>query len=136
MSSRTQQWEEEFEAAAKRPLDQRMRYAFIRTYKPVLDDERSPRTRWRNTGNGASGTCPTGSVMAAFEYRQAEEIRGPDGIERFEDAWNRRVEVDGFPVSHIDDIIGSKQAANRLKDRESLPRLLSFRDWLRKRGAE
>jgi len=32
------QWQEEFEAAAKRPLEQRMRYAFIRTYKPVLDD--------------------------------------------------------------------------------------------------
>lgn len=28
----------EFEAAAKRPLEQRMRYAFIKTYKPVLDD--------------------------------------------------------------------------------------------------
>lgn len=32
------EWREEFEAAAKRPLAQRMRYAFIRTYKPVLDD--------------------------------------------------------------------------------------------------
>jgi len=32
------QWREEFEAAAKRPLEQRMRYAFIHTYKPVLDD--------------------------------------------------------------------------------------------------
>jgi hypothetical protein len=32
------QWEEEFEAAAKRPLRTRMRYAFIKTYKPVLDD--------------------------------------------------------------------------------------------------
>jgi hypothetical protein len=32
------QWEAEFEAAAKRPLRQRFRYAFIRTYKPVLDD--------------------------------------------------------------------------------------------------
>ncbi len=31
-------WREEFEAAARRPLAQRMRYAFIRTYKPVLDD--------------------------------------------------------------------------------------------------
>jgi hypothetical protein len=31
-------WEEEFEAAARRPLAQRFRYAFIRTYKPVLDD--------------------------------------------------------------------------------------------------
>ena len=33
-----QQWEEEFEAAARRPLRQRVRYAFIHTYKPVLDD--------------------------------------------------------------------------------------------------
>jgi hypothetical protein len=32
------EWHEEFEAAAKRPLEQRMRYAFIHTYKPVLDD--------------------------------------------------------------------------------------------------
>ena len=32
------QWEAEFEAAARRPLRTRMRYAFIRTYKPVLDD--------------------------------------------------------------------------------------------------
>jgi hypothetical protein len=31
-------WEEEFAAAARRPLPVRMRYAFIRTYKPVLDD--------------------------------------------------------------------------------------------------
>ena len=32
------EWEREFEAAARRPLATRMRYAFIRTYKPVLDD--------------------------------------------------------------------------------------------------
>ena len=32
------EWLEEFEAAARRPLKTRMRYAFIRTYKPVLDD--------------------------------------------------------------------------------------------------
>ena len=31
---------EEFEAAARRPLSQRMKYAFIKTYKPVLDDAR------------------------------------------------------------------------------------------------
>lgn len=59
-------------------------------------------------------------------------IFAPDGIERFEDAWTRRVEVEGFPVANIDDILSSKQAANRQKDRESLPRLLSFRDWLRR----
>jgi hypothetical protein len=31
-------WLAEFESAARRPLAQRFRYAFIRTYKPVLDD--------------------------------------------------------------------------------------------------
>ena len=31
-------WLEEFEAARKRPLEQRFRFAFIKTYKPVLDD--------------------------------------------------------------------------------------------------
>jgi hypothetical protein len=33
-------WWAEFDAAARRPLATRMRYAFIRTYKPVLDDAR------------------------------------------------------------------------------------------------
>ena len=33
------EWLEEFEAAARRPLALRWRYAFIHTYKPVLDDE-------------------------------------------------------------------------------------------------
>ena len=56
-------------------------------------------------------------------------IFAPDGIERFEDAWDRRVEVEGFPVCHPDDIIASKQAAGRAKDRESLPRLMAFRDY-------
>jgi hypothetical protein len=61
-------------------------------------------------------------------------VFAPDGIEQFSDAWNRRVVVDGFPVCHPDDIIASKAAANRAKDRESLDRLRSFRDyWLRTR---
>jgi len=34
------EWLEEFEAAARRSLETRMRYAFIKTYKPVLDDAR------------------------------------------------------------------------------------------------
>ena len=54
-------------------------------------------------------------------------IFAPDGIERFDDAWQRRVEVEGFPVCHLDDIISSKAATNRQKDRESLPRLRAFR---------
>jgi hypothetical protein len=61
-------------------------------------------------------------------------IFAPDGIERFDDAWSRRVEVDGFPVCSIDDIIASKEAAHRRKDIESLPRLRSFREYLRQRG--
>lgn len=32
------EWLAEFDAAARRPLRQRFRYAFIRTYKPVMDD--------------------------------------------------------------------------------------------------
>jgi len=33
-----QEWLADFEAAARRPLETRFRYAFIHTYKPVLDD--------------------------------------------------------------------------------------------------
>jgi hypothetical protein len=58
-------------------------------------------------------------------------VFAPDGIEKFEDAWKRHIDVEGFPVCHPDDIIASKAAANRKKDQESLPRLISFRDyWL------
>jgi hypothetical protein len=56
-------------------------------------------------------------------------IFAPDGIETFDKAWQRHVDVDGFPVCHPDDIIASKTATNRVKDRESLPRLLAFRDY-------
>ena len=57
-----------------------------------------------------------------------------DGIETFEDAWNRHVDLEDFPVCHIDDIIASKEAANRERDRESLPRLRAFRDyWMQQR---
>jgi hypothetical protein len=64
-------------------------------------------------------------------------VFAPDGIERFEDAWQRHVEVEGFPVCHIDDIIASKAATHRQKDRESLPRLRAFREyWMRRRSAD
>lgn len=62
-------------------------------------------------------------------------VFAPDGIERFADAWKRHVEVQGFPVCHLDDIIASKEASGRVKDRESLPRLRAFRSyWLTQRG--
>src|SRR5215208_1169921 len=36
-------------------------------------------------------------------------VFAPDGIEHFEDAWKRHVDVEGFPVCHIDDIVASKR---------------------------
>jgi hypothetical protein len=56
-------------------------------------------------------------------------MRLMDARRSFTEAWGRRVEVEGFPVCSLDDIIASKVAANRVKDRESLPRLVAFRDY-------
>jgi hypothetical protein len=61
-------------------------------------------------------------------------VFAPDGIETFEKAWSRHVEVEGFPVCHLDDIIASKQATGRRKDLESLPRLCAFREYLRRQS--
>ena len=47
------------------------------------------------------------------------------------ESWGRHIERHDLPIANLDDIIGSKQAANRQKDKESLPRLMSFREWLR-----
>ncbi len=63
-------------------------------------------------------------------------IFAPDGIERFEDAWKRHLEIEGFPLCHLDDIIASKRAANRRKDIESLPRLVAFRDYWKQKQAQ
>ena len=60
-------------------------------------------------------------------------VFAPDGIETFSEAWKRHIDVEGFPVCHLDDIIASKVASNRVKDRESLPRLEAFREFWRKR---
>ena len=62
-------------------------------------------------------------------------VFAPDGIESFGDAWKRHLVVEGFPVCHIDDIIRSKEATGRVKDRESLPRLKAFREWWTHRQA-
>lgn len=56
-------------------------------------------------------------------------IFAPDGIESFNEAWNRGVRVQEFPVCGLDDIIGSKRQAGRAKDKETLPRLEQFRAW-------
>jgi hypothetical protein len=56
------EWLEEFEAAARRPLATRLRYAFIRTYKPVLDD------------------APYRSFESTAEYRRWCEENLPDWL--------------------------------------------------------
>jgi len=68
-----QEW---FEAAARRPLEVRMEYAFIRTYKPVLDDAwyRSFESMETTAGVRREPARLAGR-MAAFEYRQAQEVR-------------------------------------------------------------
>ena len=63
-------------------------------------------------------------------------IFAPDGIERFEDAWKRHLEIEGFPLCHLDDIIASKRAANRRKDIESLPRLVAFREYWKQKQVQ
>ncbi len=108
----------------------------------------------KSEANGAAAALALRELGFALTEEQAAEVsRGkdfiqlkngpfdldlvfaPDGIETFAHAWSRRVEVEGFPVCHPDDIISSKRAANRVKDRESLPRLEAFRDyWKSTRG--
>ena len=83
----------------------------------LTDPERADITRGRDFVQLKNGPFDLDLVFA------------PDGIERFEDAWQRRVEIEGFLVCHPADIIASKTAANRTKDRESLPRLRAFLDY-------
>jgi hypothetical protein len=61
-------------------------------------------------------------------------VFAPDGIESFEAAKERSQLLDGrFPCASIDDIIESKRAAQRQRDKEELPRLEAFRDELKRR---
>lgn len=107
----------------------------------------------RSLENGAAVVAALHELGFALSREQAAEIeRGkdfvqlkngpfdldlifaPDGIETFAEAWSRHLEIEGFPVCHLDDIIRSKAATGRVKDRESLPRLRAFRDyWERRR---
>ncbi len=52
-------------------------------------------------------------------------VFAPDGIERFADAWRRHVEVEGFPVCHIDDIIARPPLTVRKTVNPSLGSVLS-----------
>ena len=53
-----------------------MRYSFIKTYKPILDD--APSRSFNSTAEyrrWCEQNLRTGWDMAAFDYRQAQEIR-------------------------------------------------------------
>ena len=61
-------------------------------------------------------------------------IFAPDGIESFDEAEKRSNLIDNrFPCASIDDIIRSKKAAKRQRDKEELPRLEAFRDEFKRR---
>jgi len=102
----------------------------------------------KTQGNGARAVEALKELGFAIDDQAAAEVRrgkdfvqlkngpfdldliyAPDGIETFEEAWAKRVDVDGFPVCSLDHIIASKVATNRVKDRESLPRLEAFREY-------
>ena len=62
-------------------------------------------------------------------------VFAPDGIESFDEAESYMTLIeDRFPCASIEDIIESKKAAKRQRDREELPRLQAFRDELKKRN--
>ena len=54
-------------------------------------------------------------------------IFAPDGIESYADAKSRSVREDVFPVANLRDIIASKKASGRMKDRLDLHLLELFR---------
>lgn len=60
-------------------------------------------------------------------------VFAPDGIEYFEEAKKRGQVIDDiFFCASLDDIINSKKAAGRQRDKEELPRLELFREELKK----
>lgn len=54
-------------------------------------------------------------------------ISAPDGIDSFEFAKSRAIREDIFPVANLRDIISSKRASGRMKDRIDLHLLELFR---------
>jgi hypothetical protein len=55
-------------------------------------------------------------------------IFAPDGIENYEQAKARAIREDIFPVANLRDIIASKRASGRMKDRVDLHLLELFRE--------
>jgi hypothetical protein len=63
-----------------------------------------------------------------------DSVFAPEGIKSFEEARKRSQLIDEiYSYAHIDDIIESKKAARRQRDKEELPRLELFREELKKK---
>jgi hypothetical protein len=109
-------WRADFEAAARRPLPQRFRYSFLHTYKPVLDD------------------APFRAFESLEAYRRwcAENLPSWLGYGRVWVPPGGGGPTASPATCHIDDIIASKPAAGRVKDRESRPRLEAFAEYWKK----
>jgi hypothetical protein len=60
-------------------------------------------------------------------------IFAPDGIESFDEARQRAMQEGIFPVANLRDIIASKKASGRMKDRLDLHLLELFRQELERR---
>ncbi len=76
-------------------------------------------------------------ILAGKDFIQFREpfdldiVFAPDGFEFYAEAKKKYGIVhEGFPVLSISGIIHNKRAAGRVKDRESLPRLKSFKEYL------
>jgi hypothetical protein len=69
------EWLAEFEAAANRSLEQRVRYGFIKTARS---------TRWRNTADGVRRTCRTGWASAEFRFPMQSTKRRSKGLPLFQ----------------------------------------------------
>ena len=135
-----------------------LKYLFIGKGAAVLfgypgttqDIDIFPRKSEENCKNLVKALKELGFVMdktleeAIIEGKDFIQIRGgpfpldivfaPDGIESFNEAEKRMTLIDDkFPCAAIDDIIESKRAAKRQRDKEELPRLEAFRDELKKR---
>lgn len=87
----------------------------------------------RNLGFTISETVER-DIVAGKDFVQLTDgpfdldiVFAPDGIENFHDARLRAVSLGIFPVANIRDIIASKKASNRMKDRLDLHLLDLFR---------
>jgi len=75
-----------------------------------------------------------GSIRAQRDFVQIKNgpfqvdlIFAPDGIESYEAAWKRRIVHENISVAALEDIIASKRASGREKDRNELGMLEDFK---------